>query len=187
MLKLALATAYGASSALFALITVTLARAYSRLGAEELLGAAWGFALLTLSSVLGVVEVSTGSPRLAVAMYTGSSSTAAAGLFLLTLSAAEARRPLAAAAPLFIALSCDAAAAALGFTASALSRGLARVGFALLALAHAGRAASVLLFPGKGAGLLLLASEALRVATALVMAAYYAGGVLAGRGEEEQA
>lgn len=187
MLEQALAAAYGASSALFALIAASLARAYRRLGVEELAGASWGFALLALSSAFGAAEILAGTPRLAVSLYSGSSSTAAAGMLVIVLSAREARRgvQLQVVAPLALAFSADSAAAVLGAVSSATSRGLARLGFALLSLSHAGRAVSVYLMPGSDAALALLASEAVRAAAALVMALYYSGGVLAGGAEEE--
>ncbi len=188
MFEQALAAVYGASSALFALIAATLGRSYRRLGIEELAGAAWGFALLSLSAAFGAAEMLAESPRLAVSLYAGSSSTAAAGLLVIIFSALEARRGarLMVAAPLAIAFSADSVAAALGAVAAATSRGLARAGFALIGLSHVGRALSVYLMPGRDAALVLLASEALRAAAALAMSFYYSGGVLAGSGEEEQ-
>jgi len=184
VLEYLLAAAYGASAGLFALLAVALAGAYRRLGLEELAGAAWGFALLALSSALGAAELLAPTPRAAVSLYTGSSSTAAAGLFVLVYSrlASSAGR-LPALAPLALVGSLDALAAALGVAAALGSRGLARLGFALLALGHAFRVAAAALLPGGAGAGALLAGEALRAAAALAMASYYTGGVLGGGGE----
>ncbi|BAA79562.2 hypothetical protein APE_0594.1 [Aeropyrum pernix K1] len=187
MVEGVLAALYSASAALFTLIAAVLARAYLRLGLQELAGVAWGFSLLAASSAMGAAEMLVDSPRAAVSLYVGSASLAAAGLAIILFANLESRRsisPIQLAAPLVMAVSIDSIAGVLGLLAGYTSRGLARLGFTLIGASHLGRVVSVYLMPGKEAVALLLASELLRSLAAFIMSLYYSGRVV-GSGEEE--
>ena len=186
MLHVLLASLYGLSLVLFAAVSAAAARAYRSLGLEELAAAAWGFGTLSASSALAAASLFSGDPRLAATLFTASSSTAAAGLAVVAVAAWRRADAMPVVAPLLLALAADVLAALAGGLAAARARGLARVGLALLASAHVGRAASVALAPGGDALLVLAASEAVRAAAAASLAVYHAGGVLGGLGEEEQ-
>lgn len=179
-LLLALVDVVGAAS--FAYIAALLYRVARLLGSGGV-EAPLGFLLLSASEALGAAAALAGDPVIGLTAYTGTASTALAGIMLIASSSPRGRA--AALWPLLFAIpaSLDAASVAAAAWAAARSRGPARVFLLVLAAGHLLRSLAVAAAAYTAAWRLILASgEALRAASAALLAGYYAASAAAADG-----
>ena len=179
---LAAVDAVGAAS--FAYIAVLLYRVARLLGSGGM-EAPLGFLLLSASEALGVAAALSGDPVIGLTAYTGTASTALAGLMLIAASSSPRSSRAPAIWPMLLAApaSLDAAAAAAAAWAAARGRGPARGFLAVLASGHLLRSLAVATAPYSAAWRAILAAgEALRAAAAALLAGYYAAAAAAADG-----
>ncbi|MET1127816.1 MAG: hypothetical protein ABWW70_00655 [Thermoproteota archaeon] len=178
----ALAAIEVAGAAAFSYIAALLARVYSRLPSEEVLGYVVAFALLAASQVAAAASALANDPRTAATLYSATSSLAAASFIVMLAS----REPTAYALAPTVIVSTDFAAGLLSSLALSRLRGKARLFAALLSASYYGRAVSSAIAPDPASETALILSELFRAAAATGMSMYYAAAVSRGA-EEEQA
>lgn len=160
-----------ASAALLAYVSARVAAVALRVGGDELYMALASLLFLTLGQLLGGLSAAASDARLAAALYVASAVSTLSSFLTMALSQ---RLQGALVTTLFPALlvAPDFAASAAAALASIRSAGIVKRSLQLFAVAFLLRGLS-LAIAQEGVGLLLLASEALKAASATALASHH--------------
>ncbi len=172
-----------AGAAAFLLLSYRFARIASLASSPRLALAAAGFSILGMAQLLSAASYYSSEARDAYMFYVGSTSFSMAGYVLILASASPSRGGgLYAVSPaLLLPSAIDITAGLLAGVLAYVAGGVARAGFAVLAISHFLRAAPLLgggLHLGSALPLLVLVGEVVRAVSASALALFYTKGVL---------